>query len=153
MKHRCYPKSKYITLFVLALLLLAFAFIPYFLKEGSIPLYAKIIWTCFLVLLSLSILYLAIVNFQYFKVLEDEIIVKCLFYEITRLKLSNCEVVIEELPTYSGVGLVNNFKWICLYDINKKTVRFQNGCTNGRKESRIQVIYNEKNEKALAHII
>ena len=134
MKNRCYPKSKYLSLFALALLLLVFAFIPYFLNEASIPLYAKIIWSCFLILLSLSILYLAILNLQYFKVINYEIILKCLFYEITRLKLSNCEVIVEELPTYSSIGLIDNIKWICLYDLKTKPDRFKNGCSNGRNE-------------------
>lgn len=153
MKHRCYPKSKYISLFLLAILLIVFAFIPYFFTEWSIPIYVKIIWSCLMLLLSLSMVYLAIVNFQYFIIVDDEIIVKCLFYEISKLKLSNCEVIVEELPTYSSGGIVNNLKWICLYDIKTNPSKFKNGCANERKATKIQIIYNKKNEQALTHIL
>lgn len=153
MKHRCYPKSKYISLFLLAILLIVFAVVPYFFTEWSIPIYIKIIWSCLMVILSLSMLYLAIVNFQYFIIVEDEIIVKCLFYEISRLKLSKCEVLVEELPTYSSGGIVNNLKWICLYDIKANPPKFKNGCSNERKAAKIQIIYNNKTENALSHLL
>ncbi len=152
-KHRCYSKSKYISLFALVLFLIVVAVLPYVFKEWSMPIYVKIIWSCLMILLSLAMVYLAIVNLQYFIVIKDEIIVRCLFYEITRLKLSQCEVFIEELPTYSSSGLISNLKWICLYDLKAKPSKFKNGCSNGRKEPKLQIIYNEKNEKALAHII
>ena len=61
-----------------------------------------------------------------------------------RVNLSQCDLQVTALPTYSSWTSNIFEKWICVYDSTIHVPRFTKGCSNSRKYGRIQIIYSER---------
>ena len=84
-----------------------------------------------------------LLNYQSFYIENNYLIVKNCLYEVMRVNLSQCDLQVTELPTYSSWTSNIFEKWICVYDTITHVPRFMNGCSNSRKYCRIQIIYSE----------
>jgi hypothetical protein len=85
-----------------------------------------------------------LLNYQSFYIEGDALIVKNCLYEVMRVNLSQCDLQVTSLPTYSSWTSNIFEKWICVYDTTVHVPRFMKGCSNSRKYCRIQIIYSEK---------
>lgn len=151
-KNRCYPKYSYIVAFVVAIVLFAFAIGPIFIKTDD-KLYIKISWSSLMFCLSVFLFINALILMQYYVIEDGKIIVKSIFGTIISLEISNCFLMIQNLPTYSSWLGVTYKLWICVYVKNTKISVFKQGCSNKKKYKRIQIIYSEKNSIILSQYL
>lgn len=147
-KNRCYPKYSYIVSFIIATILLVFALGPIFIKTDD-ELYIKLIWSIFMFIFSLVIFINGLILMQYYVIEDGKITVKTIFGTIISLNMSECSLMIQNLPTYSG-NRVTYKKWLCIYLRNNNVPLFKKGCCNNRKFNRIQIIYSKKNSAILS---
>jgi hypothetical protein len=84
---------------------------------------------------------------------NDELVLRNPFGVMQILDPMKCIVEITSLPTeYSWVGITNK-KWICIYENNNTIEKFKTGISNNKKHTRIQVIYNESNERIIKNLL
>lgn len=155
MKNRCYPKYSYIVFIILAMIMFMFSIAPLFIEttEGII---IKITWSVLMFLLGIVFIIAAIQHMQYYYFDNNHVIVKSLFGTIVKLNIEKVQVYIEILPTYFSWVMSVERKWICIYDesiIGNFLYRFKSGCSNRRKYKRIQIVFNESNEKNIVQYL
>ncbi len=92
----------------------------------------------------------ALILMQYYVIENGQIIVKSIFGTIISLEISNCLLMLQNLPTFSGWGGVTYKLWLCIYLKNDNIPLFKDGCNNRKKYKRIQIIYSEKNSAILS---
>ncbi len=148
-KNRCYPKYSYIVSIALAIVLLAFAMGPIFIKTDD-KLSIKIFWSFSMLCFSLFSFVNALILMQYYVIENGKIIVKSFYGTIVSLEISNCLLIIQNLPTFSS-WLGSTYKpWLCIYLKNDNILLFEKGCNNRKKYNRIQIIYSKKNSAIMS---
>ena len=151
MKTRCYPKYSYITFIVLSIIMFVFSIAPLIIKTNE-DMIVKASWSLIMLIMSMIFMISSIQYMQYYYIDGNYIVVKSAFGTIMKLNASNIQISIETLPTYFSWIVSIDKKWICIYDKslqNEYLFKFQSGCSNNKKLKRIQIIYNEKNIKAI----
>ena len=151
-KNRCYPKYSYVILFVLAALMFLFALGPIFIYTNE-ELYIKIIWSAVMFSFFVIAIIGAMHSMQYYEIKNDEIIVKSILGTIVKLRIPDCYLIIQNLPTFSSSTAIVYKQWICIYLKNNQRTLFKKGCNNSKKHKRIQIIYTEKNAELLSQYI
>ena len=147
-KNRCYPKYSYIVSFALAIVLFIFSLGPMLIKTND-EFFIKLIWSLSMVAFSVFSFISALILMQYYVIEEGRIIVKSIFGTIISLELSNCFLMIQNLPTFSSWIGVTYKQWLCVYFKNSNTPLFKKGLNNKKRCKRIQIIYSEKNSAIL----
>ena len=151
MKTRCYPKYSYIAFIVLSIIMFVFSIAPLIIKADE-DIIAKTSWSLIMAIMGVIFIIASIQYMQYYYVDGNYIVVKAAFGTIMKLDALNIQISIETLPTYFSWIVSIDKKWICIYDKilqNENLFKFQSGCSNNKKLKRIQIIYNEKNIKAI----
>lgn len=143
-KNRCYPLYSYLIYLVFFISLIPFSFLIFLLpsKTGNVN---------YVILLSVILGFGFVVTFlgfllnnQSFYIEGNYLIVKNCLYEVIRVNLSQCDLQVTSLPTYSSWTSNIFEKWICVYDSTTYVPKFIKGCSNSRKHCRIQIVYSEK---------
>lgn len=142
--NRCYPLYSYLIYLVFFILLIPFSFLMVsLLAQTDDVRYVIILFT--ILGFGFIVTFLGfLLNRQSFYIDDDYLIVRNCLYEVMRVKLSQCDLQVTALPTYSSWTSNIFEKWICVYDTTVHVPRFMKGCSNSRKYCRIQIIYSEK---------
>ena len=142
-KINCYSKYAYVVYFLMLLLTIVIGTLPFILFKEDQSIF-RIIWICIIVLCFIISFYGFFHHRQYLYVENGKFILRDCFMKMTELNIEQCYYEISVLPSYFG-RVISSETWICIYSIQGKVKKFKYGVSNGRKQNRIQLIYNEKN--------
>ena len=136
---------------ILSIVMFLLAIAPIFIKTNE-GIVIKIIWSVLMFLLGMICMIGAIQYMQYYCFENGKIVVKSLFGKIVELNINAVQVSIETLPTYFSWVTSIDKKWICIYDesvFNNILYKFKSGCSNKKKQKKIQIVLNQNNKKVI----
>ena len=110
-------------------------------------------WSLFMLSFSLVLFIGALILMQYYVIEDGKLSVKSVFGTLISLEISNCKLIVQNLPTYSSWIGVTYDSWLCIYLKNNKLKLFTKGFNNKKKYKRIQIIYSEKNAAVLSQYL
>lgn len=140
---KCYPKDKYAVLFIYSIVFFIAAMMPIFIKiDESISII--IIWVFISGFISVLAGMLGLYNFQFYKLIGDVLILRNAFGKMEKIDLNKAVYEVKDLNTKIFLIGVVKKKWICIYEKNENTEKFERGCSNRKGMHRIQIIYSEK---------
>ena len=142
--NRCYPLYSYLIYLIFFLLLIPFSFLMFSLLSKTDDMKYAILLIAILGFGFVVTFWGFLLNRQSFYIENNYLIVKNCLYEVMRVNLSQCDLQVTALPTYSSWTSNIFEKWICVYDSTIHIPRFTKGCSNSRKYDRIQIIYSER---------
>lgn len=118
-------------------------FVPLLFKTDD-KLWVVIVWIFLMAFFSTTML-IAGINFMQFFIIENEaIIIRNIFGIIEEIKISNADIIVQNLDTYFSLVVSIPKKWICIYDKSSNCEKFKSGCSNKRGKHRIQIIYSDE---------
>lgn len=152
MKRRCYPKYSYLSFFILSMIALCLSILPFvlFVDESKLVRY---VWAGFMFTFFIIMFIAGFINYQVYIIYDDKIILKNLFGVIEQIEFKNAIVEVVELDTYFSWTLNIKKKWICIYDKNKSFKKFNLGCSNKKKQGKIQLIFSDDTLEKIHHNI
>ena len=143
-KRRCYPLYSYLIYLVFFILLIPISFLIFSLPSKTGDATYTILFLAILGFGFVMTFLGFLLNNKFFYIEGNTLIVKNCLYEVMRVNLSQCDLQVTSLPTYSSWTSNIFEKWICVYDTTVCVPKFMKGCSNSRKYCRIQIIYSEK---------
>ena len=142
--NRCYPLYSYLIYLVFFILLIPLSFLIFSLPSQTGNVNYVILFFAILGLGFVVTFLGFLLNNQSYYIEGNYLIVKNCLCEVMRVNLSQCDLQVTSLPTYSSWTSNIFEKWICIYDTTIYVPKFMKGCSNSRKYCRIQIIYSEK---------
>lgn len=140
MKKKCYPKYSYMLYLLLSILLVIMSILPLFFNTNERALYI-ILWSGLMIMLALLCLIGFFFNLQYYKLIDNNIIIFNIFGEINKIDLSNAVYEVKDLDSYFSWAISISKKWICIYEKKQFYNKFSYGCSNKKNNGRIQIIF------------
>lgn len=151
--NRCYPLYSYLIYLVFFILLIPFSFLILSLPSKTGYLIFVILPPVVLGVGFVLTFFGFLLNNQSFYIEGNYLIVKNCLCEVMRVNLSQCDLQITSLPTYSSWASSIFEKWICIYDSTTYVPKFIKGCSNSKKYCRIQIVYSEEAYRELKAVI
>ena len=79
-----------------------------------------------------------------YEIIDENIILSNSFGIMTKIDLNKAIYEIKELDTYFSWAISIPKKWICIYEKEKKYMKFKSGCSNKKNDFKMQIIYSEE---------
>lgn len=143
MKKQCYPKYSYMIFFILAFLTMLLSILPLLIKTNDDVIY-KLIWSVSMLILSILLFIGGLYYRQFYEIIDENIILSNSFGIMTKIDLNKAIYEIKELDTYFSWAISIPKKWICIYEKEKKYMKFKSGCSNKKNDFKMQIIYSEE---------